>query len=164
MESGAVVVKAEDRLLGPSQQVLALDAIQKYLVLYRYVRHYSRKTQCKGVRGRDLATLRHLHEVGAATIGQLCDYLFISNSATSELVSRMEDAGYVTRRRSKQDSRVVFVELTLAGRRIAEETPLGGIPLLRERIKTLSPERLELINTAFDALIETMEIDPNAYQ
>jgi DNA-binding MarR family transcriptional regulator len=164
VESGAVVVKIEGRLTEPSQQALALDAIQKYLVLYRYVRHYSRKTQCKGVRGRELTTLRHLHEIGPVTIGQLCEYLFISNSATSELVSRMEDAGYVTRRRSKQDSRVVFVELTPDGQRIAEETPLGGLPLLRERIKMLSPERLQLINTAFDALIETMEIDPNAYQ
>jgi DNA-binding MarR family transcriptional regulator len=164
VESGAVAVKMDDHLEGATRQALALDAIQKYLVLYRYVRHYSRKTQCEGVRGRELATLRHLCDAGPVTIGQLCDYLYISNSATSELVSRMEDAGYVARRRSTRDSRVVFVELTAAGRRIAEETPLGGIPLLRERIKALAPERLQRINAAFDDLIETMEIDPNEYQ
>jgi DNA-binding MarR family transcriptional regulator len=149
---------------GASQQALALDAIQKYLVLYRYVRRYSRKTQCEGFRGRDLSTLRHLYDLGPTTIGQLSAYMFISNSAMSELVSRLEDAGYVVRRRSTRDSRVVYVDLTPAGRRIAEETPLGGIPLLRERIKALPQDRLHRIIEAFDVLIETMEIDPNEFQ
>ncbi|MBN1249297.1 MAG: MarR family transcriptional regulator [Anaerolineae bacterium] len=164
MESGVTVVKVDDRVVNLSQQDLALDAIQKYLVLYRYARYFSRKTQCEGVRGRELAMLRHLFDAGPLTVGQLCDYLFISNSATSELVSRMEDAGYVARRRSKQDSRVVFVELTAAGRQIAEETPLGGIPLLRERIKALSQDKLQRINGAFDDLIQIMEIDPDEFQ
>lgn len=164
MEAEVTAVTVNDRVVSPLQQDLALDTIQKYLVLYRYARHFSRKTQCKGVRGRELATLRHLHDVGPVTIGQLCEYLYISNSATSELVSRMEDAGYVARRRSTEDSRVVFVELTPAGRRIAEEMPLGGIPLLRERIKMLSLDRLQLINRAFDDLLDIMEIDQNEFQ
>lgn len=142
---------------------MALDVIQKFLVLYRYIRRYSRKTQCAGVRGRELSTLRYLKETGPVTIGQITQYLFLSASSASELVSRMEEAGYVERRRSTQDSRVVFVELTPEGRTLAEETPLGGIPLLRERLKTLDPRRLQLIHDAFDNLIEIMEIDSNEF-
>ena len=147
----------------PSQSP-ALEAIRKFLVLYRYLRHYGRNTQCQGVRGRDLSTLRYLHEEGPMTIGQICDYLFISASSTSELVSRMEEARYVSRRRSREDSRVVYVELTPEGERLAADTPTGGIPLLRERIKALSPDQLVLVDEAFTKLIQVMEIDRHEFE
>jgi MarR family transcriptional regulator, organic hydroperoxide resistance regulator len=140
-----------------------LDVIQKFLILYRYVRNYARKTHCEGVRGRELSILRYLQDVGPLTIGQITQYLFLSASSASELVSRMEEAGYVVRRRSNEDSRVVFVELTAKGELLAQETPLGGIPLLRERVKTLSPEQLTLIDDALSCLIEIMEINPNEF-
>jgi DNA-binding MarR family transcriptional regulator len=143
---------------------LALDTIQKFIVLYRYLRRYSRKLQCQGVRGRELSTLRYLHEEGPLTIGQISDYLFISASSTSELISRMEEAGYVVRRRSTVDSRVVFVELTAEGQHLADETPTGGIPLLRERIKTLPHDQLILIDEAFTKLIGVMEIDAQEFE
>lgn len=142
-------------------QKAALDVTQKFLVLYRHLRRYSRKTQCEGVRGRGLVTLRYLNEAGPLTIGQICEYLFISGSSTSELVSRLEEAGYLERRRSTKDSRVVYVELTPKGREIAEQPPSGGIPLLRERIKALPSDRLQLLDEAFASLIEIMEIDSN---
>jgi len=141
-----------------------LDAAQKFVVLYRYVRRYGRRMQCEGVRGRELSTLRRLHEVGPMTIGQICEYLFISASSTSELVSRMEEAGYVARRRSKEDSRVVYVGLTPEGTRLAEETALGGIPLLRERVQALSEDQLARLDEALSDLIRIMEIDPNEFQ
>jgi DNA-binding MarR family transcriptional regulator len=140
-------------------QVAALDVIQKFLTLYRYIRHYGRQMHCEGIRGRELSTLRYLKEAGPLTVSQICDYLFISVSSTSEMISRMEDAGYVARRRSTEDCRMVFVELTDNGHRLADETPLGGIPLLRERIKSLPPERLAVVNEAFGDLLTVMEID-----
>jgi DNA-binding MarR family transcriptional regulator len=140
-------------------QKAALDATQKFLVLYRHIRRYSRKTHCEGVRGRDLATLRYLNEAGPLTIGQICEYLFISGSSTSDLVSRLQEAGYLMRRRSTKDSRVVYVELTAKGREIAEQPPSGGIPMLRERIKTLPLEQLQQLDSALAILTEIMEID-----
>ena len=38
----------------------------------------------------------------------------------------------------RQDNRVVIVELTSAGQEIAENTPLGGLPLLRRRLGDLA--------------------------
>ena len=156
LEKGAYVNQNED--------TLALEAIQKFIVLYRYLRRYSRNLQCQGVRGRELSTLRYLHEEGPLTIGQISDYMFISASSTSELISRMEEAGYVMRRRSTVDSRVVFVELTPEGLQLADEMPTGGIPLLRERIKTLPHDELVLVDEAFSKLIGVMEIDAQEYE
>lgn len=145
--------------MNQATEVAALDVIQKFLTLYRYIRHYGREMHSEGVRGRELSTLRYLKEAGALTVSQICDYLFISVSSTSEMISRMEEAGYVARRRSTKDCRRVFVELTPEGHRLADETPLGGIPLLRERIKQLPPERLQVIDDAFVDLLTIMEID-----
>ncbi len=136
----------------------ALVVIQKFLTLYRYLRQYSQQMHDQGIRGREFATLRYLHEAGPCTIGQVQEYIYISASAASELLSRLENAGYVERTRCKKDQRVVYVDLTPEGRRLAEETPLGGIPLLRERIKTLSLEQLATVAAAFDILLDVMEI------
>ncbi|HOU13821.1 MAG TPA: MarR family transcriptional regulator [Anaerolineae bacterium] len=136
----------------------ALAVTQKFLSLYRYLRQYSQQMHDQGVRGREFATLRYLHEAGPCTIGQVQEYIYISASAASELLSRLENAGYVERTRCKKDQRVVYVALTPEGRRLAEETPLGGIPLLRERLKTLSPEQLATVAAAFDILLNVMEI------
>ncbi len=135
-----------------------LGVVHKFLILYRYMRKYSRQIQGHGIRGRQFSALRYLLDAGPLTIGQLRDYLYISNSTTSELVSRLEDVGYVTRTRCKRDNRVVFVDLTSSGREIAEHAPLGGIPLLREKLKTLSPERLAVIDDALDQILALMEI------
>lgn len=136
----------------------ALDTIRKFLDLYRYVRQYGRQVQAAGLRGREFSILRYLLE-GPLNIGEICDYMFISASSTSEMISRMESAGYVTRRRCKSDNRVVFVELTSAGRELAEKTPLGGIPLLREKMRSLPPDRLALVNEALTELIDVLGME-----
>ncbi|MBN2004008.1 MAG: MarR family transcriptional regulator [Anaerolineae bacterium] len=135
------------------------EAMQMFLKLYRYLRCFSSQMHEKGIRGREFATLRYLHEAGPCTIGQIQDYIYISASATSELISRLEDQGYVARTRGKKDQRVVYVDLTPAGRRLAEETPLGGVPLLRERMKSLSPEQLDAVKSAFAILLQVMGIE-----
>ena len=138
---------------------LALETTQRFIHLYRHLRWYSRKIHEAGIRGRDFSMLRYLYDAGPVKIGNIQKYLFISYSSTSEMISRMENAGYVTRTRCKKDNRVVFVDLTDAGRALAEETPLGGIPLLREKIKTLPLERLTAVNEAVSELLTLMEIE-----
>jgi DNA-binding MarR family transcriptional regulator len=115
--------------------------------------------QKEGISGRKVSALRHLLEAGPRTIGQLKDYLYISDSSASELVAHLQKKGYVTRTRSEADNRVVLVAVTPAGREIAQRTPLGGISLFRERLKTLSPERLAVINDAMEEIMQLLEID-----
>ncbi len=140
-------------------KALYTETIHRFLTLYRYLRRCSRQLQQAGISGRKMAALRHLLEAGPRTVGQLGDYLYISDSSTSELIARLEDKGYVTRARSQVDNRVVIVSLTPAGREIAQQTPLGGVPLLRERLKTLPVERLARIHAAVTDIMNLLEID-----
>jgi len=135
-----------------------METTHTFLTLYRYLRRYAIQIQEQDLSGGKLSVLRYLLEAGPLTIGQLRDYLYVSDSSTSEKVSSLERAGYVTRTRSKLDQRVVIVDLTPAGRDIAQSTPLGGIPLLRERLKALSQERLRVINEALTEMLQLLGI------
>ena len=138
------------------------DTVHKLLAMYRFLRRYGREMQAEGISGRKVTTLRYLLEAGPLTVGQIRDYLYISDSSTSELIAGMEESGFVTRTRSQADNRVVIVDLSPAGRDLARSTRLGGMPLLREVLKTLPAERLVLINQAMTDILSLLEIE-NGY-
>lgn len=139
-------------------QDLFTETIHAFLSVYRYLRQYARQMHAEGLSGRQISTLRYLLEAGPRTIGQLRDYLYLGDSSTSELVSNLEQAGHVTRARSEADNRVVVVTLTPAGREAALRTPLRGIPLLREKLKALPPERLVRVREVMAELEALLEI------
>jgi DNA-binding MarR family transcriptional regulator len=140
---------------------LYAETIHKMLQFHRVLFLYSRRMQVAGISGRKLAALRYLLEAGPRTIGELRDYHHISDSTTSEMMSQLERCGYVTRSRSEVDNRVVVVELTPTGQEFAQSAPLGGIPLLREKLKEMTPERLSVIEQALTELLSILDAAEN---
>jgi DNA-binding MarR family transcriptional regulator len=140
-------------------QGLYTDTTRKFLTVYRHLRRYSRQMHQEGISGRKLSALRYIFEAGPRTVGQIRDYLYVSDSGASELIARLGKMGYVTRTRSDTDNRVVIVDLTPAGRELAQKPPRGGISLLRERLQTLPQERLSVINEAMTEILTILEID-----
>ena len=134
-----------------------LRAVGALLTLHRYLRSSSKVRWESGVSGKQHATLRAL-EGGPLTMGGLSTLLFIGESGTSELVARLEEDGLVQRRRSDDDNRVVHVSITDRGRQVAEKTPLTGMPLLRERLKSLDRSELERIAEAVGRVLEVLEV------
>lgn len=61
-----------------------------------------------------------LWEEGSATVGGLCEKLMLDNGTITPLLKKMQAAGYVEKRRSDRDDRVVVVSLTDAGRDLQE--------------------------------------------
>jgi DNA-binding MarR family transcriptional regulator len=139
------------------EQRLYRETIQEFLAFYRYLRRYGRQMQQEGISGRKISTLRYLAEAGPLTVGQLGDYLCINDSSTSTTITDLKKRGYVTRTRSPEDNRVVMVEITDQGRELVARTPLGGIPLLRETLKTLPSDRLSLVHEALETMNELLE-------
>ena len=138
------------------------ETVQRFLTIYRYLRQYGRQMQSEGLSGRAVSLLRYLLDTGPLSIGQCRDYLFINDSSTSELVANLEREGYVTRTRSQADNRSVLVTLTPSGYAMASSVALGGIPLLRERLQTLAPEKLDRINEALRDVQQLLEVTEDA--
>ena len=142
-----------------TEEPLSDQVFHRFLALLRYMRQHSRQMiDEQGIKPRQFSVLRFLLETGGATVGQVQAYLHTSPSTTSSLLSQLEDMEALTRTRSFTDNRVVIVELTPRGREIAENTPLGGYPLLRRKLATLSQERLEQMDSVF---VEIMDLVSN---
>jgi DNA-binding MarR family transcriptional regulator len=112
----------------------------------------------QGMRPRQFAVLIYLLEQESSTVSEIQSYLYTSPSSASTIISQLEEAGYVTRTRSEDDNRVVNVQLTTAGRVCAQQTPLGGIALLRRRLDDLPEERLKMIDEVMSELMQLMEV------
>ncbi len=56
-----------------------------------------------------------LWESGSATVGDLCHRLYLDNGTITPLLKKMEEEGYISRSRSRQDERVVTVTVTEQG-------------------------------------------------
>lgn len=130
----------------------------RLLTLQHRVRRYARQLiDERGLTPRDLSVLWYLLESEPAMVGQVQAFTHKSPSTTSSLIAQLEEKGYVTRTRSAIDNRVVMVELTSLGKQTAENTPLGGMPLLRRRLAGLSEERLSEIDGVLVEIMGLME-------
>ena len=139
---------------------LSDQVFHRFLDLRRDVRRHTRKLiDERGLTPRDLSVLRYLWETESATVGQVQAYMHQSPSTTSSLVTQLEEQGYVTRTRSDEDNRVVIVQLTSVGQELAENTPLGGLALLRRRLASLPQERLHQIDGVLIELAGLMEVE-----
>jgi len=76
-------------------------------------------------------------------VGELCRRLYLDNGTITPLLKKMEEAGYISRSRSRQDERVVTVQLTNAGwelrQKVRDIPGLVGscIPLTEQEANTL---------------------------
>lgn len=134
--------------------------VGRFLEIHRYLNKYSKDIVRQfGVSGRKLAALRYARETGGATIGGLSEYLHISLSAASELASKLEELGFAQRVRDTEDNRVVRLVLTPAGEQLIADAPLGGVGLLRERLKALPEAEREAIAVALEKLASLIGVD-----
>ena len=93
-----------------------------------------------------------LWEKDGLTVGELCDRLMLDNGTLSPLLKKMQQAGYVERKRSAEDDRVVVITLTEEGRALqerAKDVPAhvaGCIDLPPEKAQALYALLYELLD------------------
>ncbi|MCF8563515.1 MarR family transcriptional regulator [Alicyclobacillus tolerans] len=97
-----------------------------------------------------------LNRDGDLTIGDLSNRLFTAYSTTTDLVDRLERAGFVVRQRDQEDRRVVRVKLQELGSNLIEQVLdarrayLGGI------LQSLNSEQRKEILRVLDVLHDKM--------
>ncbi len=93
-----------------------------------------------------------LWERDGLTVGDLCETLLLDNGTLSPLLKKMEQAGYVTRQRSREDERVVVISLTEAGR--ALQAQAQDVPRKVGSCIRLSPDKAQ---TLYGLLYELLD-------
>ena len=136
---------------------LYAETMQSILTFNRALRKYSKCMQSEQISGRQLAALRFLLENDQCTVGELARYLFITESSTSEQLSKLENKGFVKRTRLPKDKRIVTVSITSPGKKLVQRLPMGGIVLLRERLRSLPEKELKSVRRVLSMLNSLLE-------
>ena len=84
-----------------------------------------------------------LWEKDGITVGEICEKLMLDNGTLSPLLKKMEKAGYIERRRCREDDRVVEITLTEEGRGLQEK--VRDIPYKVAECIDLSTEKAQLL-------------------
>ena len=93
-----------------------------------------------------------LWEQDGITVGELGEKLMLDNGTLSPLLKKLQQAGWIDRRRSAQNERVVEITLTEQGRALqeqAKEIPrkaAGCVDLSQEKARELYTLLYELLN------------------
>jgi DNA-binding MarR family transcriptional regulator len=91
------------------------------------------------------------------SMGELATYMVIEQPALSRIVDQMERDRLVTRRQSEDDSRVVRVFLTAAGRKMFKEIRPLELHHYATLIEGLEPEELTVLEKSLHRLWENIE-------
>lgn len=111
------------------------------------------------ITGQQLGALRIVTLSPRISLGELSERMFLHMSTVSGIVDRLEKKGYVTRKRSDEDRRVVHLNVAAAGRRVIRKTPLAGMGLLIHTIDQLPAAQLREILKGLKLLLNVMKID-----
>ncbi len=93
-----------------------------------------------------------LWEKDGVSVTEIGEKLMLDNGTLSPLLKKMEQAGYVTRRRSPEDERVVVITLTEAGKALQDRAK--DIPRKVAGCVDLPPEKARMLYTLLYELLD----------
>ncbi|MCL4304143.1 MAG: MarR family transcriptional regulator [Anaerolineae bacterium] len=120
--------------------------------------HFIKET---GLSMTQLNTLMRLYHTGSCDISTVSDHLGITNAATSQMVQRLVQQGFLERTEDPHDRRVKQLALTAAGRSLIEQSIEARRRWLEELTIALTPEQQANIITALGDLTQAARtVDP----
>ena len=110
-----------------------------------------------GITGPQLWVLKTIHQNGSLSLGDLSRRMYINPSTITGVVDRLEKKKYVLRVRNEKDRRVVKVELTPKGERLARRSPNPIQGKMIYGLGKLKKDELFPIYKSVEKLVEIME-------
>lgn len=92
--------------------------------------------------GPQLTVVKLLEQIGDLSLSELSEKIRAQNSTVTGIIDRMEREGLVTRERSKEDRRVVYIKLTAKGQKLAQEIPVEPMEIFRSALLSLSGQEM----------------------
>lgn len=93
-----------------------------------------------------------LWEKDGISVTEIGEKLMLDNGTLSPLLKKMEQAGYITRHRSREDERVVVITLTEAGKSLQDRA--REIPQKVAGCVNLPPEKARMLYTLLYELLD----------
>ena len=100
-----------------------------------------------------------LWEKDDVAVGEICERLMLDSGTLSPLLKKMQEAGYIERKRSETDDRVVMITLTEEGRALQEKTK--DVPGKVADCIDLAPEKAQMLYSLLYELLENRKTNNN---
>jgi DNA-binding MarR family transcriptional regulator len=126
-------------------------------VLLKLARELRREVASLGVTGGQVSLLNVIRRAPGTGVRELAANERMSPAGMSGHIDRLERAGLVQRTQDESDRRRQGLSLTEDGERVWKAARSLRTAWLAERLKRLSPEELEAVEGALDALASLLE-------
>jgi len=147
-EAGRVAASPEKRVLNALRRIVhAVDLHSRRLL-----------RQCT-VTAPQLVCLQTLAEEGPLTSRMLAERVHVNPSTLVGILDRLEERGFVERRRDRQDRRSVSLQVTERGIAFAREAPSPLQGTLMARLKEMHRAEQERLAGAMEEVVRLMEAE-----
>ena len=126
-----------------------------YAAARRVVNAYNPLLKPLGLTYTQYLVLLALWESGKEKVGDLCRRLYLDCGTLTPLLKKMEENGWVTRCRCREDERVVYVVLTEKGWALRED--VKEIPYRVGEYISMPKEDLLALYTLLHKMLDSME-------
>lgn len=99
-----------------------------------------------------------LYENGPLPPSQIAKHIMVNSSTVTGIIDRLEKKGLVIRKRISLDRRVITIELTEAGKKLAENAPPPIQQKILEGLEKLPAREIEHIVNALQMLTSMMDV------
>ena len=141
-----------------SDSARILDAIRR---LVRHLRLADRAAQSElGISGAQLFVLAELGKTPSLSLNDLAARTRTDQSSVSVVVSRLVDAGLITRDRDPRDARKLILNLTKKGSSLLQRAPAVAQEQMLATIDALSPADRKRFADTFTALVDSLPAEP----
>jgi MarR family transcriptional regulator, organic hydroperoxide resistance regulator len=107
-----------------------------------------------GLTGPQLWAIGVIHEYGPINISNIAKRMYLHPTTVLGIIDRLETRGLVSRNRSKDDRRVIWVELTQGGRELVQSVPEVSQGLLGGRLEGIALNDLVDIDKGIGHLVK----------
>lgn len=109
-----------------------------------------------GITANQFFVMKMLADRGQMTVSEVAEAFTVSLSAVTSLVDRLFRAGMIERRRSEDDRRVVWLELTEEGRNMVNTCMAGRRRVIRRYISRLEEKELVFLIEINEKIVSMM--------
>ena len=110
------------------------------------------------VSAAQLNCLLALYENGPLPPSQIAKYMMVKSSTVTGVVDRLEQKGLVTRARNSPDRRMITIELTEAGKRLAQNAPPPIQQKIIDGLKRISEAEIDQIVFSLTKLTNMLDV------
>ena len=134
------------------------EVMQSLRRIFKAIQDYSHEVSEKfGITGPQLWALKTISQNERLSLSDLGKRMYLHPSTITGVIDRLERKRYVTRIRDQVDRRVIYVQLTAEGKRLAKRAPNPAQGKMIYGLKNLKRRELNLIYDSVGKLVKIME-------